>query len=68
MIVAKPEDHALMTLSIKRRGKFVDLPHVREKLTRDTGKKFSDDEVRELLDGLVERGLVQAEGGGYSCE
>ena len=66
MAKAIPEDHALMTLAIKRRGKFVDLPHVQEKLTRDAGKKFSEDEVRELLEGLANKALVEIKAGEYA--
>ena len=66
MTKAIPEDHALMTLAIKRHGKFVDLPHVQEKLTRDAGKKFSADEVRELLDGLANKALVESKAGEYA--
>lgn len=49
----------MMTLAIKRRGKFVDLPHVQEKLTRDAGRKFDEKEVKELLGALVKRGLIE---------
>ena len=67
MSKAIPEDHALMTLAIKRRGKFVDLPHVQEKLTRDAGKRFSENETAELLGGLVEKGLVEEKAGEYAA-
>jgi len=66
MVKAIPEDHALMTLAIKRRGKFVELEHIREKLTRDAGKKFSEREVQELLDGLTKKGFVEIKAGEYS--
>jgi DNA primase len=66
MVKATPEDHALMTLAIKRRGKFVELEHVREKLTRDAGEKFSEREVQELLNGLTKKGHVEIKAGEYS--
>lgn len=66
MSKATPEDHALMTLAIKRRGKFVDVPHVQEKLTRDAGRPFSEKETVELLSGLVEKGLVEEKAGEYA--
>ena len=61
-----PEDHALMTLAIKRRGKFVELEHIKEKLARDAGEKFSEREVQELLDGLAKKGFVEVKAGEYS--
>ncbi len=61
-----PEDHALMTLAIKRRGKFVELEHIGEKLTRDAGEKFSEREVQELLDGLAKKGFVEIKAEEYS--
>jgi DNA primase len=63
---ATPEDHALMTLAIKRQGKFVDLAHIQEKLTRDAGREFSEAETRELLNSLIERGWVEEKAGEYA--
>ena len=63
---ATPEDHALMTLAIKRKGKYVDLAHVQEKLCRDAGRKFEEREVRELLDGLIEKRFVEERAGEYA--
>jgi len=63
---ATPEDHALMTLAIKRRGKFVDVPHVQEKLSRDAGEKFSEEGTRELLGGLEKKGWVESKAGEYA--
>ncbi len=63
---ATPKDHALMTLAIKRRGKFVDAPHIQEKLSRDTGEKFDERKTRELLDELVKKGLLEERDGEYA--
>jgi DNA primase len=60
------EDHAMMTLAIKRKGKYVDLEHIREKLTRDAGRKFSEKEVSELLGSLIKKGLVETKEGEYA--
>ncbi len=67
MAKASPEDHTLMTFAIKRKGKFVDLAHVQEKLSRDAGKKFSEKETAELLGGLVKKGLVEERVGEYAA-
>lgn len=56
----------MMTLAIKRPGKFVDLPHIREKLARDAGKKFSERETSELLNSLIKKGLVETEADEYA--
>lgn len=64
--MATPEDHAMMTLAIKRPGKFVDLPHIREKLTRDAGKKFSEKETSELLNSLIKKDLVETKAEEYA--
>jgi DNA primase len=64
--MATPEDHLLMSLAIKREGKFVDLEHIREKVSRDAGREFSEREVRELLDSLIARGWVQERGGEFA--
>ena len=66
MSKATPQDHALMTLAIKRRGKFVDVPHIQEKLSRDAGEKFSEEGTRELLGGLEKKGLVESKAGEYA--
>ncbi len=65
MVKATAEDHALMTLAIKRRGKFVEPGHIREKLTRDA-REFSEQEVQGLLDGLAKKGFVEIKAGEYS--
>ncbi len=66
MIVATPEDHALITLAIKRRGKFIDVPHIQEKLSRDAGKKFDEGETKGLLDGLLKKGFLEECAGEYA--
>jgi len=63
---ASPADHVLMTLAIKRAGKFVDLEHIREKLCRDAGREFTPEETKNLLDSLASRGLVQERDGEYA--
>lgn len=63
---ATPEDHALASLAIKRRGKFVDLAHIQEKVSRDAGRSLSEDETREILESLVKRGLVEEKDGLYA--
>jgi len=63
---AIPEDHALMTLAIKRRGKFVDVPHVQEKLSRDAGRKFEEGETKGLLNGLLKKGFLRERAGEYA--
>ncbi|MGC8816477.1 MAG: hypothetical protein ACP5PX_01470 [Candidatus Hadarchaeum sp.] len=63
---ATPEDHVLMSLAIKRVGRFVELSHIQEKISRDAGRKFSEEETRQLLDSLVKNGLVVEKAGEYS--
>jgi len=55
-----------MTLAIKRRGKFVELPHIQEKLTRDADRKFSEKETSELLNSLIEKGSVETKAEEYA--
>lgn len=50
--------------SMKGLGKRVDLNHVKEKLSRDI-KKFSEDETRNLLNSLIEKGLIEEVKGLY---
>jgi DNA primase len=56
----------MMSLAIKRRGKFVDLAHIQEKVSRDAKRKFSDNETKELLEGLIKKGVVQEREGEYA--
>jgi len=63
---ATPEDHALTSLAIKRRGKFVDLVHIQEKVSRDAGQKFSDDDTKKLLDSLIGKGWIKERAGEYA--
>ncbi|MEM3420655.1 MAG: hypothetical protein QW315_00145 [Candidatus Hadarchaeum sp.] len=63
---ATPKDHALMSLAIKRAGRFVDLAHIQEKISRDAGRKFSEEETKQLLGSLVEKGLLVEKAGEYS--
>lgn len=55
-----------MSLAIKRAGRFVDLPHIQEKISRDAGRKFSEEETRQLLESLVKKGLLVEKAGEYS--
>lgn len=64
--MAGPRDHILMTLAIKPKGKLVDLEHIREKVSRDSGREFSEKEVSSLLEELMEEGLVGEKGGNYA--
>jgi len=64
--LAAVEDHAMMSLAIKPRGKFVSLEHIQEKLTRDARRKFSEKEVLELLDSLVDKGWVERKANEYA--
>lgn len=58
-------DHLLLMFGMKPEGRWVDLKHCQEKLSRDW-KKVSGEQVQGLLDRLVKDGLVQAKGGKYS--
>jgi DNA primase len=66
MTGATLEDHALTSLAIKRRGKFVDLGHIQEKVSRDAGRKLSEDETKKLIDTLMAKGLVEERAGEYA--
>ncbi len=55
-----------MTLAIKRRGKFVDVPHIQEKLSRDADEKFSEEGTLRLLAGLEKKGWVESKAGEYA--
>lgn len=66
MAKATPEDHALTSLAIKRRGKFVDLAHIQEKVSRDAGQKFSEEETKKLLDLLIKKGWIEERVGEYA--
>jgi len=63
---ASPEDHILISLAIKRLGKFVDLEHIKEKVSRDAGRKFSDEEMRKLLSSLIKKNMVAERNGEYA--
>lgn len=64
--MATPADHLLMSLAIKRRGKFVDLEHIREKVSRDARRELSQEDIRELLDDLISRGRVEERNGEFA--
>ncbi len=66
MSKAAPEDHALTSLVIKRLGKFVDLAHIQEKVSRDAGQKFSEGDTKKLLGSLVGKGWIEERAGEYS--
>jgi DNA primase len=56
----------MMILAIKRRGKYVDLEHVREKISRDAKRKFSVEETSKLLNSLIKRGWLETKAGEYA--
>ncbi len=58
------EDYLLLMFSMKGLGKRVDLNHVKEKLSRDL-KKFSEEEVKNLLNSLIEKGFLEEVKGFY---
>ncbi len=64
--LATVEDHTMMVFAIKRKGKYVDLEHVREKISRDAKRKFSVEETSKLLDSLIKRGWIETKAGEYA--
>jgi len=66
LLKATLEDHVLMSLAIKRVGKFVELAHIQEKISRDVRKKISVDETKQLIDSLVGKGLLEERAGEYA--
>jgi DNA primase len=56
----------MLTFAIKRKGKWVDLDHVWEKVARDAGKKLSRADAEKLLGSLGKRGLIEEREGEYS--
>ncbi|MEM2192146.1 MAG: hypothetical protein QXG38_00845, partial [Candidatus Hadarchaeales archaeon] len=63
---ATVEDHALMSLAIKRRGKFVELEHIREKVSRDAGWNLTEEDTKKLLASLTEKGWLEEKEGTYT--
>jgi DNA primase len=55
-----------MSLAIKRVGKFVDIDHIHEKVSRDAGVKFSKDEIKAILNPLKGKGFLEEKAGEYS--
>lgn len=62
-----PEDHLMLMFCIKRKGKYVDLAHIQEKISRDAGRTFSEKEVLELVQSLISRGWVEEKDGMYAA-
>ncbi|MFQ5647851.1 MAG: hypothetical protein ACE5FW_01320 [Candidatus Aenigmatarchaeota archaeon] len=58
-------DHLLLMFGMKPERKWVDLNHCHEKLSRDW-KKAPKEEVKKLLDKLVEEGFIWAKAGKYT--
>lgn len=56
----------MVTLATKPKGKLVDVDHVREKVNRDSGRKLSEGEVKDLLDSLKDRELIDEREGEYA--
>jgi DNA primase len=54
---AGPEDRILLLLSIKAKGKKIGFDHIAEKIIRDE-KGMKPEEVKEILDEMVSRGLI----------
>lgn len=64
---ATPEDHVMLMFCIKRKGKYVDLAHIQEKVSRDAGRKFSERETLELVQSLISKGWVEEKDGMYAA-
>ncbi|KXB02737.1 hypothetical protein AKJ43_00730 [candidate division MSBL1 archaeon SCGC-AAA261D19] len=64
--LAKLEDHVMVTLAMKREGKRVNAQHIREKLVRDAEMEFSKKDVKNLLDSLKDRRLINERKGKYA--
>ena len=62
--MARPEDYLLLMFSMKGLGKRVDLKHVQEKISRDL-KKFSEEETKKILEGMIKEGLLEEVKGMY---
>jgi DNA primase len=60
----KPEDYLLLMFSMKGVGKRVDFNHVKEKISRDL-KKFSDEEIKKILENLIKQELLEEVKGLY---
>lgn len=64
---AQPEDHLMLMFCIKRKGKYVDLAHIQEKVSRDVGKPYSEKEALALVEELIGRGWVEEKDGLYAA-
>jgi DNA primase len=60
----KPEDYLLLMFSMKGVGKRVDFNHIKEKISRDL-KKFSDEEIKKILENLIKQELLEEVKGLY---
>lgn len=60
------EDHVLMSLAIKKKEKFVDPEHIREKVSRDAGWTLSEEDAKEVLGSLVAKGWLEEKEGNYA--
>ena len=61
---ATPEDRMLLLLSIKEKGKIIDLKHIAEKIIREE-KSISEAEVKKTLDELASSGMISKKPNGY---
>ena len=64
---ALPEDHLMLMFCIKRKGKYVDLAHIQEKISRDAGRPYSEKEALSLVQELISRGWVEEKDGLYAA-
>ncbi|MDI6858906.1 MAG: hypothetical protein QMC85_00250 [Methanocellales archaeon] len=62
---ATVDDHILLMLAIKHKGKFVDTGHIEERLERDLGRMFVGDELSRVIGALIAQGLVREKDGTY---
>jgi DNA primase len=64
--MATPEDRVLLLLSIKEKGKRIDLGHIVEKTVRDEKGRLTEAEVEGIVGDLVSQGLISEEKRTYS--
>jgi len=63
-MTVNPEDYLLLMFSMKGVGKRVDFNHIKEKISRDL-KKFSDEEIKKILENLIKQELLEEVKGLY---
>ncbi|MCS7097750.1 MAG: hypothetical protein NZ922_02075 [Candidatus Methanomethyliaceae archaeon] len=60
------EDRILLLLAIKEKGKYIDLEHILEKVSRDENRKIDYSEILNELNSMANRGLININKNGYS--